>query len=116
MTVTTKIYWADKLGAVSAILCIAHCLAVPTLLAMGIGFISHPIIAYLFIGIAFTSIYKATKGNILKPISIFLWIAFIGFVISMLLENQAEVFEYTMFLFSALIIMGHLYNMRYCPK
>jgi len=113
---TTKIYWADKLGATSAILCIAHCIAVPTLLAMGIGFISNPIIAYLFIAIAFISIYKATKDVNTKPISIFLWLSFIGFVVSMLLENQAEIFEYTMFFFSGAIVLGHLYNMRYCPK
>ncbi|MBU2928560.1 MerC domain-containing protein [Winogradskyella psychrotolerans] len=116
MIQTKKIYWADKLGAISAILCIIHCLAVPALLSLGMGFISNPIIAYLFIAIAFVSIYKATNGRFLKPISIFLWLAFIGFFISMLLENQAEVFEYTMFLFSGLIILGHLYNMRYCNK
>ncbi|WP_179319411.1 MerC domain-containing protein [Winogradskyella helgolandensis] len=116
MIQTKKIYWADKLGAISAILCIIHCLAVPALLSLGKGFISNPIIAYLFIAIAFVSIYKATNGRFLKPISIFLWLAFIGFFISMLLENQAEVFEYTMFLFSGLIILGHLYNMQYCNK
>jgi len=116
MIQTKKIYWADKLGAFSAFLCIIHCLAVPALLTMGIGFISNPMIAYLFIVIAFVSIYKATNGRFLKPVSIFLWVAFIGFVVSMLSEDQAEVFEYTMFLFSGLIILGHLYNMRYCTK
>ncbi|WP_084203508.1 MerC domain-containing protein [Psychroserpens damuponensis] len=116
MIQTKQINWADKLGAISALLCIVHCLAVPALLTMGMSFISHPIIAYLFIAIAFFSIFKATKKHFLKPISIFLWIAFIGFVTSMFLENQAKVFEYTMFLFSVLIILGHLYNLRYCSK
>ncbi|NRD20426.1 MerC domain-containing protein [Winogradskyella eckloniae] len=112
MIQTKHINWADKLGAFSAFLCIVHCLAVPALLAMGIGFISNPLIAYLFIAIAFFSIYKATNGRFFKPISIFLWVSFVGFVTSVLLEDQAEVFEYTMFLFSVLIILGHLYNMR----
>ncbi|WP_299101514.1 MerC domain-containing protein [uncultured Winogradskyella sp.] len=116
MIQTKQINWADKLGAFSAFLCILHCLAVPALLAMGVGFISNPIIAYLFIAVAFISIYKATNGRFLKPISIFLWVSFIGFVTSMLLEDQAEVFEYTMFLFSGLIILGHLYNIKYCSK
>ncbi|MBF8151144.1 MerC domain-containing protein [Winogradskyella sp. F6397] len=116
MIQTKQINWADKLGAFSALLCIVHCLAVPALLTMGMGFISNPIIAYLFIFIAFFSIYKATNGRFLKPVSIFLWLAFTGFVISMLLEDQAEVFEYTMFLSSGLIILGHLYNMKYCSK
>jgi hypothetical protein len=116
MIQTNKIYWADKLGAISAFICIIHCLAVPTFLAMGIGFLSNPIIAFLFIIIAFFSIYKATKGKFSKGINVFLWVAFIGFVISILLEERAEIFEYGMFIFSILIIVGHIYNMRNCLK
>ena len=116
MIQTNKIYWADKLGAISAVLCIIHCLAVPTFLAMGIGFLSNPIIAFLFIIVAFFSIYKATNGKFTKGINVFLWVAFIGFVISILLEERAEIFEYGMFIFSILIIVGHIYNMRNCLK
>ena len=111
--INKKVYWADKLGAISAFLCIIHCLAVPTFLAMGIGFLSNPIIAFLFILISFISIYKTTKGNSLKGISVFLWLAFTGLVITTLFEERAEVFEYGMFIFSSLIILGHFYNMRY---
>lgn len=116
MTTTKKIHWADKLGAISAILCIAHCLAVPTLLAMGIGFLKNPVIVFLFISIAFISILKATKGNLLTGINILLWVAFTGFVVSLLLEEYAEIFEFGTFFFSALIIMGHVYNMRHCLR
>jgi len=116
MTHSKKIYWAYKLGAISAFLCIVHCLTVLILLTLGIGFISNPIIAYLLITIAFVSIYKTINGRFLEPISIFLWLAFIGFFISMQLEAQAEVFDYTMFLFSTFIILGHVYNMKYCRK
>ena len=116
MSQTKKIYWADKLGAFSAVLCIIHCLAVPTFLAMGISFLSNPIIAFLFIIVAFFSIYKATNGKFTKGINVFLWVAFIGFVISILLEERAEIFEYGMFLFSTSIILGHFYNMRSCLK
>jgi hypothetical protein len=116
MIQTKKIYWADKLGAISAFLCIIHCLAVPTLLALGISFLGNPIVAFLFIIIAFISIYKATNGKLTKGINVFLWVAFIGFVISILLEERAEIFEYGMFLFSTLIIFGHFYNIRNCLK
>ena len=116
MIQTNKIYWADKLGAISAFICIIHCLAVPTFLAMGIGFLSNPIVAFLFIIIAFISIYKTTKGNFTKTNSVFLWVSFLGFVSSMLLEERAEIFEYGMFIFSILIIVGHIYNMRNCLK
>lgn len=111
-----KIHWADKLGAISALLCIIHCLAVPTLLALGIGFLSNPIVAFIFIIIAFISIYKATDGKFATRIGAFLWVAFIGFVTSILLEERAVIFEYGMFLFSTLIIVGHIYNIRNCLK
>jgi membrane-associated HD superfamily phosphohydrolase len=116
MIQTKKIYWADKLGFISAILCVLHCLAVPSLLTMGIGFLNNPIISFLFISTALLSIYKVTKGKLFKGISIFLWVAFIGFVISILLEERAEIFEYFMFFFSALIIFIHFYNMRNCKN
>ncbi|MGK0454834.1 MAG: SNF family Na+-dependent transporter [Paraglaciecola sp.] len=116
MTPTKNIYWADKLGAISSFFCIIHCLAVPTLLSMGIGFLSDPIITFLFILVAFISIYKTTQGNFMKGISVFLWIAFTGFAISILLEERAEIFEYGMFIFSSSIILGHFYNMRDCLR
>ncbi|BAO77038.1 MerC domain-containing protein [Winogradskyella sp. PG-2] len=113
MANTNKIYWADKLGAISAFLCIVHCLAAPVLLTMGVSFLHHPVIAFLFILVAFISIYKTTKGRLFIGLSILLWIAFTGFVVSILLEDYAEIFEYTMYFFSISIIIGHLYNMRY---
>jgi hypothetical protein len=116
MSQTKNIYWADKLGAISAVLCIIHCLTVPAFLAIGISFMSNPIIAFLFIIVAFFSIYKATNGKFTKGINVFLWVAFIGFVISILLEERAEIFEYGMFLFSISIIFGHIYNIRNCLK
>ena len=116
MQTNKKIYWSDKLGAISALLCIIHCLAVPTLLAMGISFLSNPIITLLFILTAFISIYKTTKGKFTKGISAFLWIAFTGFFISVLFEEHSGFFEYAMFIFSLSIILGHLFNIRYCLR
>jgi len=116
MIQTKKIHWADKLGVISASLCIIHCLAVPTLLAFGIDFLSNPIIAFVFILITFISIYKATNGKLKKGISVFIWLAFIGFVISILLEERAKIFEYGMFVFSISIIIGHIYNIKNCLK
>ena len=77
---------------------------------------SNPIIAFLFIIIAFISIYRATNRKFTEGNSIFLYVAFVGFVISILLEERAEIFEYGMFVFSILIILGHIYNMRHCLK
>ena len=116
MIETRKIYWADKIGVVSAFLCMVHCLTVPILLAMGVGFITNPIIACLFILIAFLSIYNVTRGRRSKPLSIFLWLAFSGFLVSIVLEERAEIFEYGMFFFSTAIIIGHLFNMQRCLR
>lgn len=116
MIQTKKIYWADKLGIISSTLCIIHCLSAPILLSMGVGFLHNPVIAFIFIFTAFISIYKATKEKLFKGIGSLLWIAFTGFVVSIALENQAEIFKYTMFIFSALIILGHIYNIRKCIK
>ena len=112
MLQTNKIFWADKLGIASAILCMIHCLAVPTLLTMGISFLKSPVIAILFILLAFVSIYKTTKGKFYKGVSVLLWIAFAGFVISILLEERAKIFQYTMNISSVGIIIGHLYSIK----
>lgn len=112
MTQIKKIYWADKLGAISALFCIVHCLAVPTLLAMELRFLKNPIIAFLFILIAFISISKTTRAHHVKGANILLWIAFTGFVVSIVLEEQAGFFEYATYFFSTLLILGHLYNIR----
>jgi len=116
MTIAKKINWADKLGIASAILCIIHCLAAPLLLTMGISFLHNPVIALLFIIIAFISIYKTTKGSLFNKLSIILWIAFCGFVLSIILEERSKIFKYTMYLSSIILIIGHSYKMHYCSK
>lgn len=116
MTQTNKISWADKLGIISAVTCIVHCLAAPTLLTLGIRFFDNPVIAFLFIIIAFISIYKTTKGKKIFWLNILLWFAFTGFVISIVLEERAEIFEYLMYFFSIVIVIGHYYNIKYCNK
>ena len=116
MILIKKIKWGDKLGVISALLCMVHCLATPTLLALGVSFLSNPLVAFLFMFIAFISIYKATKGILTNKISVFLWVSFIGFVISLVLEERADIFEFGMFLFSIAIIIGHSYNIRNCFK
>lgn len=116
MIQTNKIYWADKLGAISAFLCIIHCLAVPTLLSMGMGFLKNPIVTILFVIVAFISIFKTTNKTTSKGTKLFLWFSFAGFVTSIFLEESAPIFEYLMFLFSGFIIAGHIYNARHCLK
>ncbi|EDP70180.1 hypothetical protein FBALC1_11622 [Flavobacteriales bacterium ALC-1] len=42
-----------------------YCLAASLLLTIGANFSHHPVIAFLFILIAFISIFKVTKGRLL---------------------------------------------------
>lgn len=110
MTNTNKIYWADKLGITNGILCLIHCLAFPFLLTLNIGFLSSPILSFLFIGISFLSIYKVTLGKIKKKISVFLWVSFFGLISAILLEEVSAIFEYLVYFFSISIVAGHLFN------
>lgn len=112
MIQSLKKHWADKLGITSAALCIIHCLALPTLMAMGVGFLDNPIITFLFIIIAFISIYSTNKGNASRRLAIFLWIAFCGFIASIFLEEKSILFEYGTYVFSTAIIVGHLIRIK----
>lgn len=107
-----KVYLADKLGILSALLCIIHCLALPVFLAVGVRFLHNPIISSLFVLIAFISIFNVTKGKLSHSNSIFLWAAFTGFVLTVIFEESHLIIEYLMYFFSVCLIVGHLYNMR----
>jgi hypothetical protein len=111
-----KIYWADKLGITSAFLCLIHCIVFPFLLTLNLGFLSNPIISFLFVGLSLLSIYKVTQGKFLEKKSIFLWLSFFGLISTILLEEVSIIFEYFVYFFSVCIIFGHLYNVRNCLK
>lgn len=108
-----KNQWADKLGIISAILCMLHCLALPSLMIMGFGFLGNPMVTASFVGISFISIYAISKKKSSQRLITFLWIVYIGLVISIVLEEKSNLFEYASYLFSLAIIVGHLLHMRY---
>lgn len=108
-----KKQWADKLGITSAILCIIHCLTLPSLMIMGFGFLSHPIVTVLFVSVSFISIFTISKEKVGRRLITFFWFASFGLVISMVLEGQLQIFAYTSYLFSLAIIVGHVVHMRY---
>lgn len=112
MIQSLKKNWADKLGITSATLCIIHCLALPVLMTMGVGFLDNPIITLLFVIIAFISIYASSKIKVSHRLTLFLWIAFCGFTLSILLEEKLKLFEYGTYLFSIAIIVGHLLRIK----
>lgn len=107
---------SDVLGIINSSLCIVHCIATPVLIGLGAHYLESPLFSYLFVAIAFASIFIAAKKTTSKKIKTALWISFIGLAISLLLENKWEGFEYTGYLFSASTIITHIRNIKYCRK
>ena len=54
---------SDIFGIINSSICIAHCLATPILIGLGAYFLESPLFAYLFVAIAFASIFIAAKKN-----------------------------------------------------
>lgn len=111
MIFSTYRKWPDTLGIFSAILCILHCLTMPILLTIGLGFLENPIVAGLFIGIASFSVLKATNRSLKLSHYKLLWFSLIGFITCLVLEEKSIFFKYSMYLFSTLMIFGHVYNL-----
>jgi len=116
MTNTKKIKLADFIGITSASVCMVHCVATPLLITLGVGFFTEPIIKYLFLFIAFISIYKATENLNSPKLIFFLWASFGGFLLSTVLHEHHEFFEYAGYLFSILVILAHILNIQHYKK
>ena len=106
----------DITGIINSSICIIHCLATPILISLGAYFLESPIFAYAFIAIALVTIISAVKKTTSVKIKIALWIGFAGLSTSLLLEEMWIGFEYTGYLFSALLVTAHILNIRYCKK
>ena len=111
-----KINKADTVGILNSSLCIIHCVATPLLLSFGSGFLSNPFLEYLFLIIAFISIYKTTNAVTNRKIVMLLWVAFWGFLFSTLFEDEYSWLQYSSYFFALLIIIGHILNIRHCKK
>jgi MerC mercury resistance protein len=105
---------ADLIGIISSSICLVHCLATPLLIGLGMGFISNPFFKYSFLVISFVSIYKATENISNKKIISLLWVSFLGFLFSSILQEEHHWLHYSEYLFALLIILGHILNIRYC--
>lgn len=105
---------ADTTGIINSSLCIAHCMLTPLLIAFEMSFVTQPIFTYLFLLISFLAILKTTKNSDNKKNNIFLWISFFGFSLSTLLEEQHDWLEYSAYCFAIFIILGHIFNIKYC--
>ena len=107
-----KINKADFIGVLSSSVCLVHCLATPLLIAFGAGVISSPLVKYLFLIFSFSAVISTTKHQKFTKIAILLWISFLGFLFSNLLQEHYHYLHYTGCFFAILLIIGHLLNSK----
>ncbi len=114
LTLFKKYSYADCIGIANSAICLVHCTATPLLIALGVGFMHNPIFKFLFLSIAFISIFTATKNTKNKKIVLFLWLSFIGFSLSNLFEETHKWIENAGFVFAVLVVVGHAMNIKHC--
>lgn len=108
--------WSDVVGIISAIACMIHCLAAPLLMALGAGFLAYPPLQFLFLAVAFAAICRTIRQGVQRVVGMLLWISFGILVVSILLEESYPILEYSGYLASLGMIIGHIWNIRHCSR
>jgi hypothetical protein len=111
---------ADYIGIAGSVLCILHCLIVPTLAFSSTLAHSHHAdsslisLDYFFILVNGIAVFYATRDHKSLPLRIFLWGALSLFAVSLIFEHQYQVFTWLGYIGSGLLIVGHLANIYIC--
>lgn len=109
---------ADSLGITFSALCILHCVSLPVILSFSalssITSIIHELyyIEYLFLFLAFTAIYYASKRSKTLKIKLGFWITFIILVISFYMHEYNNIAKIVSVLSSTALIFLHILNIR----
>jgi hypothetical protein len=106
---------ADVVGLTNALLCMAHCLAVPVLVASGAAFVAHPAVELLFIGLAAWAVWSATRYRGPHPLRWTLWTLWVVFSIALLLEHVHPLMEWLGLGASLAMVVAHGLNLRVRP-
>ena len=109
---------SDKVGIISSLLCLIHCLAIPLIFgfsAEALHAIHHdyPVIDYIFAVISLIAAYfsiRKTDKTALKIGFIFGWILFILGVIM----HGNHIMVWSLHLGTLILIITHLVNLRTC--
>lgn len=75
-----------------------------------------PIVDYIFLIISLGSIYKSTQRNESVSISIFLWVSFVGFLVTIMFLDDYTFSNLLEYLFAFLLIVGHLLSIKFSLK
>lgn len=107
---------ADILGMFSAILCIIHCLLVPILLIAGLASGSFSglweYLDWLFIALAWTAVYTATRHETNRRLARFMWITVSVFSITLLLHEHWVLALYLSMVSSAVLASLHFIHFQ----
>lgn len=106
----TKNY--DLLGAISAFLCLVHCVAFPLLIFIPIGISHNPYIDLVFLLLGIWSVYKTTKQNGSVAVKYTLWISVVLISISVLLHILLHAHTPLIYIGAVGLIAGHLINFK----
>jgi len=102
----------DGLGIVNSALCIVHCLAMPVLVAAGASFFQHPLIGWAFVILAYLAVRSAIRSRNNARTALVLGIGWGVFAVGVVLEPIHADLEVLTYLGSAVLIAGHLLNLR----
>jgi hypothetical protein len=102
----------DGFGILNSVLCIVHCLAMPVLIAAGAGYFDHPLIGWAFVVLAYLAVRSAIRSRNNARIAMILGIGWALFAVGVILEKQYAGLETLTYMGSAVLIAGHLLNVR----
>ncbi|WP_084817543.1 MerC domain-containing protein [Formosa agariphila] len=115
---------ADRLGAVSSILCLIHCIATPFIFMAQTSLLtccsSTPgwwkLTDYIFLAISFLAVYCSTHTTANTWIKPALWISWslLFFIIINEKATWVSLQENVIFIPTLSLILLHLYNRKYC--
>lgn len=107
---------SDWLGIASASLCVVHCLFTPFLIFLATNFSWWHDVSYLFLLISFFAAYEASKHTDNKKALGIIWSSFALLSVCVIFEDDYRILHEISYLASLGLIIGHIYNLRYCKK
>jgi hypothetical protein len=106
----------DILGIASASLCVVHCLFTPFLILTASNFSWWHEMSYLFLLISFFAAFEASNHTESRVFPLILWSFFLILSVCILFDEDFPILHEISYLASLGLIIGHIYNLCYCPK